>query len=199
MRSRSSTAVPSVSHFRHRCTSTSKLTYPHRSTILFKGVATRSYFVTNSGSPPDPPTNGSTVETWSNTYYSSYHVPGQFTLIPPPPSLTCTTANSSNSGWEIDDFTFTPSSPTVGLPWTLPQAGYTISFGARNLINNYSVWCSYFHSVLAAAPDPPRQYCGTVDPEDAPFSPATLFHVDWDTHILQVNQSWNCNGQGDNS
>ena len=38
-------------------------------------------------------------------------------------------------------------------------------------------------------------YCG-INPEDAPSLPATWVHLDWDTHMLDINQTWQCKVQG---
>lgn len=116
----------------------SELTCRYRNIVLFRGVATANYFRSNEGFPPDPPTNDSRVETRTRMYYESARVEGDFTLIPPPPSTYCTITDLPGLGWEIDNFTLTPTCTTcVVLLWSLPNAGYEVTFGVLNPVNNY--------------------------------------------------------------
>lgn len=127
-------------------------------------------------------------------YYDSAQIQGAFTLIPPPPSTNCNTT-APFPAWEIRDFGITfPCSNCTPSPWTLPAAGYQIAFGLRNLANDYDVGCSYFRNILNTPSVPEWNFCG-VDPEDAPLLPATWFQLDWESHVLKVDQTWVCEGK----
>lgn len=176
--------------------STDRTNKINRNTVLFRGDATNNNFRTNEGSRPEMPPGGTNVQTWTRTYYDSAHVEGHFTLIPPGPSTDCTVTSPT---WEVRDFKFNAS--CFGCPpilWNLPNPGYQTDFRLRNLANNYEVGCSYFHSDLAIAESQEWNFCG-VDPEDAPFLPATYFRMDRETHTLSLNQSWVCEGENENS
>lgn len=167
----------------------------NRNTVLFRGVATSNNFRTDEGSPPEAPPGGDNVQTWTRTYYDSAHVEGHFTLLPPAPPTNCTAASPP---WEVIDFRFNAScSNCPPFPWSLPNPGYQTDLRLRNLMNNYEVGCSYFHSDFAIAENKDWNACG-VEPEDAPFLPATYFHMDRDTHTLTLNQTWLCEGEDKN-
>jgi hypothetical protein len=72
----------------------------------------------------------------------------------------------------------------------IPDLGYQIGFGLRNLVNDYDVRCSASRSFTSLPSVQEWNYCG-VYPEDAPFLPVTWFNLDWDTHILEFKQTCN--------
>ncbi|KAK4233220.1 hypothetical protein C8A03DRAFT_48164 [Achaetomium macrosporum] len=156
--------------------------------VLFKGEVTANYFVTGQGDRPEAPPGGSNVETWTRTYYNDYHVPGSFTLIDPAPSANCTPGPPA---WEVHGFSFSESCCSPPPLFGLPNVGWDTQFRLANLANNYTVGCSG-HSNLSDASNSEWHICG-LDPEDAPWLPATLFCMDRKSHLLKVNQTWVCN------
>jgi len=166
----------------------------YSSTVLIKGVSTSNYFVTNGDSRPEPPRGGTNVQTWTRTYYSSYRLQGDFALVPPNRFTNCT-SDASTPAWEVKAFGIDrPCFTCPPTPWIPNVPVYKVGFRLRNLINNFDEGCSFAYTLS----NPAAQdwiYCG-INPEDAPFLPATWVHLDWDTHMLGINQTWQCKVQG---